>query len=143
MSLFSTEKDEIRWLMANTQLGGSRYFALNYPDIIQINKDTDWDFYAQDSDKIFDTLMGRGYYSKFNTNSIYVGDDLLSNIMVNDKFPSIQVLLRTDAKLYTKVVESLAPEFYRDYLWKSGPNYCARGQIQSIFNQLFKTVRND
>lgn len=143
--MITSNREEIEWLMKNTNLCGSRYFALKFPDIIKIDKDSDWDFYVQETDEIYNTLIDRGYTPQLYNQGdpAYHGDELLSCIMINTRFPYTQVLLRTDAKLYTKVIKSISPEFYRDYLWKSGPNYCIRENIQNIFNQLFRTARND
>lgn len=143
MSTHNKLVQELTWLQSSgkCKLGGSRYFAMKYPDIIQIKKTADWDFYAQDSKEIIDALLSRGYYIAYTPMcGYYDGDTNLSKIFKHTEFQEIQVLLRHDVELYKKVIRSISPEFYRDYLWKSGPNYCAREQIQSIFNQLFETA---
>lgn len=145
-ALVSTHNElvqELTWLQSNgvCKLGGSRYFAMKYPDIIQVKKTTDWDFYAQDTTETRNALVNRGYYLAYSIDKDeYEGDTNLNQIYKHIEFPEIQVLLRYDVELYTKVIKSIEPEFYRDYLWKSGPNYCSRDQIQAIFNQLFETA---
>lgn len=122
------------------QLCGSRYMAKMHPDIITVNEHTDWDFFCDSSDSAaYDWLMSNtnGVAVYNNENMKYGFDDLATQIFMGQDF---QVIVRKDAVKYKQVMHRLDPEFYRDYLWKSGPNSCSRDQIQRIFNQMFKMV---
>jgi hypothetical protein len=117
-------------------LGGSRYMATKYPDIIKINENTDWDFYCDVNDTAaVQWIADNGIYMVSST--AYPFDDLAEKIVVGNDF---QIIVRKDAVKYKRVLDLIDPEFYRDYLWKSGPNKPGRGQIQAIFNQLFSMV---
>lgn len=117
---------------------GSRWFADRYPDIIQVKETTDWDFYCHDSEHNHDRLLELGFHRVAEHNGIYPLDDLAVAIYA---FADVQVIVRTDAARYSKTILRIDPEFYRDYLWKSGPNKPERVQIQRIFNQLFKMAK--
>lgn len=117
---------------------GSRWFADRYPDIIQIKETTDWDFYCNDSEHNHNRLLELGFRRIADQNPVYPLDDLAVAIYA---FADVQVIVRTDTARYSKTILRIDPEFYRDYLWKSGPNKPERTQIQRIFNQLFKMTK--
>jgi hypothetical protein len=118
-------------------LTGSRYFAQKFPVVIVVSDSTDWDFYCAPFEGHFDVLDELGFKLTVGSN-LYPYDDLACNIFVA---PGCQVITRSDVDLYTKTIESINPVFYRDYLWKSGPNKPGRDQIQATFNQLFRTAK--
>ena len=119
------------------QLAGSRYMANKYPEIIQVTESTDWDFYCDVSNVVLlNWLASNGVYQVRERN-VYPFDALADSIFIGSDF---QVIVRTDAEKYKKVIDLIDPEFYRDYLWKSGKNKTSRDQIQAIFNQMFRMV---
>lgn len=128
-------------------ISGSRYFNRKAPEIIKVTSDTDWDFFADTKDpSVREFLEAYGFVETYNDkkdgiNPDYKGDDLLDFIFEHEDY-NIQVLLRKDIKSYIQVQTSIIPEFYRDYLWKSGPNAPQRDQIQAIYNSMFYTVIN-
>jgi hypothetical protein len=114
---------------------GSRWFAERYPSAIQIDDSvTDFDFYCMDTESNRKILDDLGFYFTQNV-PVYPLDDLAVAIYCKDK---IQVIVRSDTAKYANTILNIQPEFYRDFLWKSGPNKPERMQIQRIFNQLFK-----
>lgn len=117
---------------------GSRWFAEKYPDVIQINDSTDWDFYCLDSERNHKTLTDLGFFRAAGLDWIYSLDDLAVAIYT---FADVQVVVRSDVARYYRTIQRIDPEFYRDFLWKSGPNKPERNQIQRIFNQLFKMTK--
>ena len=117
---------------------GSRWFADVYPDVIQINEFTDWDFYCLDSEHNHKRLVELGFHHVTNGTSQYPLDDLTIAIY---QFADVQVVVRSDTAHYAKTILRIDPEFYRDFLWKSGPNAPKRPEIQRIFNQLFKMTK--
>ena len=118
-------------------LCGSRYFNQKYPDIISFenSNNRDYDFFAQYSDELVQLLEQHGFYN-VKAHSQYPFDDLAISILIHPSY-QCQVILRKDAEKYKRVIERIKPEFYRDYLWKSGPNAIQKEQIMAIFNQLF------
>ena len=132
-----------QFLMNCLMLGGSRYMNQKYPDVISVSEDTDWDYYCQDHDVIREELLkipGMYLVQPAEQNKVqYPYDDLAIDIYQSlDK--KCQVIVRSNVDKYSKVMANINPEFYRDYLWKSGPNKPDRYQIQRIFNQLFQVA---
>lgn len=71
---------------------------------------------------------------------IYPLDDLaIAIVKLNSS--DAQIIMRSDANLYSNVQRTISPSFYRDYLWKSGPNTPSRAQIMQTYNQLFRTAQ--
>lgn len=115
--------------------GGSRRMAEKYPTLIRLKPTTDYDFYIQD------TVENRNKLSQYITGTFidthgYGDIDAACIFLLKD----CQVVLRHDAAKYKTMFESLSGEFYRDYLWKSGPNKPSKDQIQAIINQLLTTM---
>lgn len=138
-------------------LGGSRYFNKVSPELIKIDKSTDWDLYGQDSPQNRELLESLGFAlyadkeeddKHIETQNIefdsdrywhYKGDDLLARIYGRDIINySMQVLLRTDAILYKSIFENMTPQFYHDKIWKSSGNDLTRRDIQTTINKLIQ-----
>ena len=118
---------------------GSRYFAkLNKK--INITPSTDYDFYMQYSEENLKLIENFDCSVRYTYDPRYPFDDLAVAIVTlrND---NAQIIIRSDAALYSKVQQSILSDFYHDYLWKSGPNRPQREQIMRIYNQLFITAR--
>ena len=119
---------------------GSRYFADIAPTYVQISEHTDYDFFGGVEMK--DELLSLGLLEVIGRSTdLY---DLMDNdaaaILASDD-RKIQVVLRFNPALYNKMHTSISPEFYRDYLWKSGASMPERKQIRAIINQLLVSVR--
>ena len=124
-------------------LGGSRRMNQKEPELIPIQTCTDWDFYCEYSDEVIGYLEGLGFKAT-GTDQKYWDDECLGIMKYGDILnePAIQVVLRRDPMFYRMVFESITPEFYYDYLWKSGGSpLMHQERIQQIFNQLFRTAK--
>lgn len=121
---------------------GSRYFATKSKEVeAQIFNSTDYDFYCQyvegETEKILQEL---NCVVSWNTgNTVYPMDDLAVGI-ASLHGQNVDIILRSDAALYTRVQENITPEFYIEYLWKRGPRKPAREDIRMVYNQLFRTA---
>lgn len=124
--------------ISGLELCGSRYFAAKYPAWIQIKEDTDWDYFFDSSrTDIHDRLLASGFIAVIAVIAgPYTFDHLVHTIYTHPE-KNVQVIARREPRVYRGVIETMAPQFYRDYLWKSGPMKPTRDQIQAIFNQLF------
>lgn len=125
------------------KLTGSRYFEkkCRNPETIATTEFTDYDFYAPNQERIHKWLLETGEFECITSDAaMYAMDDDVCAIFSGIR-SNVQVILRFEAEMYHGVLISIDPEFYRDYLWKSGPNQPKREQIQAIFNQLYKTYR--
>ena len=118
-------------------LGGSRFMAKKYPKIISVTAHTDHDFYIQDSPAIRQLLKELGGQEHTYATPPYCDDDC--NAIYLFPIDGCQVVLRKNAYAYNKMFDTIDGEFYRDYLWKSGPNKPQREQIKAIINQLLRT----
>lgn len=155
-------------LLQNSQLsfylGGSRAMATRTPEDPQekrvvIKDSTDWDFYCQNTPDHQQFLIEAGFKMSLycrvvlgvkdtntmttearqevdsETESEYTLDDMAELIYEKG---DVQVVLRSDALLYKTIFETITPEFFYDYLWKSAPEtIVTREQIKQNFNQLF------
>ncbi len=105
----------------NAFLGGSRYFAAKYPDVIQIKESTDWDFSIQFGMFNQDiSLEELGFYTKGLSNLVYRDKSAIELYHHND-YTNVTVIVRSDLAAYKRAFASIPVEFYRDHLWKSYP----------------------
>lgn len=120
---------------------GSRYFAAIGPSYVQVGEDTDYDFFCGIEMK--DELLALGLRVVIDRGGdLYeLMDNDAAAILVSDDI-KVQVVLRFNPALYNKMHTSISPEFYRDYLWKSGNSRPERKQIRAIINQLLASVRH-
>lgn len=128
---------------AKLTLCGSRYFAATNPSLINVEPHTDWDFFCGEDSQIEKELIDAGFYlvqPATENLELYPYDDLALRIY-QTLTKEVQVIVRSDAELYDRVLLSIDPLFYRDFLWKSGPNKPERDQIQRIMNQLFTVAK--
>jgi hypothetical protein len=104
---------------------------------IAIDDSTDWDFYVSaDQGEIISTLINDFgmAQSPRDKNELYPYDILTTNILYT---AGVQIVVRSDCDIYTKVLEQIPGDFYRDFLWKSGPNKPSKEQIQRILDMMF------
>lgn len=131
-------------------LGGSRRMAEIVTEkkskvIVTISPTTDYDYYATWSSAIASYLMQNGFQETYftchsgNSPQGYEADTEVEEIFYHD---NVQVVLRKDASLYYDIFESIDPEFYVEYLWKSGPQAPNRPQITDIFNALYRAYHS-
>ena len=128
---------------AKLTLCGSRYFAATNPSLINVEPHTDWDFFCGEDPQIEKELLDAGFYLVQPAREHldrYPYDDLALRIYQTTT-REVQVIVRSDPELYDKVLLSIGALFYRDFLWKSGPNKPERDQIQRIMNQLFTVAK--
>jgi hypothetical protein len=122
-------------------LGGSRRMAQKAPGVISVTPATDYDFYCDDYEiegsKIIYFLKQLGFVES-KTQPEYFDDEC---VIIFKHADNVQVVLRKDAKFYSKVFESIDPQFYYHFLWKSSPVKPNPAMIMPIFNQLFRTAR--
>ena len=120
-------------------LCGSRSFAMRYPEIIKVNEDTDWDFYAKDTPQMRKWLEDNGFSACAAAHLAYADDDTLGIFTKTlDDGTSVEVTLRKDPARYSFVLRNLiSPTYYRDYLWKSGPNKPCREMIRAQMDHLY------
>ena len=126
---------------------GSRFFAKRFPDCVTIKADTDYDYFVQYDERVYNELRKDGFKCVHR-------DDVCMPQVIDDesaKYPfdddciailsgsNCQLIMRNDAIMYSDVIHSITGEFYRDYIWKSGENKPNKKQIRSIFNALFKS----
>lgn len=120
-------------------LCGSRGFAMRYPEIIKVNDDTDWDFYAKHTPQMCKWMEDNGFSACAAAHLAYADNDTLGIFTKTlDDGTSVEVTLRKDPARYGFVLRSLiSPTYYRDYLWKSGPNKPCREMIRAQMNHLY------
>ena len=113
--------------------------------LIVTTPDTDYDFFTTFSQETLDFLLNNGFVHTVssiggfvNGYSYYMDDEAIAIVEKGN----VQVVLRKDAVFYKRVFESITPEFYAKYLWKSSPYGVNREQIKPIFNALFAAARS-
>lgn len=104
------------------------------PELISIDEYTDCDLYIDYTPEAYQYLVGFGF-QKASTEYEYLDDNAVCVMSCRD----IQVVMRKDAEAYRKMFESITPEFYHRYVWKSGPYHPDNEQIREIINQLLTT----
>lgn len=119
-------------------LGGSRSMVKRGAKVT-ITKNTDYDFYANDSQEIRKFLSDLEFVANPGMND-YFDDDAVYIVKYIAEQTKIDVVLRKDAKFYREVFESISPEMYAKHLWKSNPE-CKRENIQPLFNEMFRIAR--
>jgi hypothetical protein len=144
-------------------LCGSRYFNSLDKDLVPITNTediddddlscilsagaiTDYDYYMEDHPLLISIIIDNGFEIIHDGDSGYC-DDLVVAIYQKKVFDNLkefkfQVVVRSDVILYKKVIDSITPEFYSKYLWKSGISSPTKEQIRDIINQLIRTAKD-
>lgn len=136
-------------LLTGFRLGGSRRMNQINPEVVPIKDDTDWDLYAQDTQRNHLILRSYGFQLQPAPRRNY-WDNLLSEMYKHPDY-NIEVLLRTDMEHYTYCFDSIDPQYFRDHLWKSAPGRSSllsetenfRAKVQRYFNQIFRDRYKD
>lgn len=134
------------------RLSGSRFFAARNTSI-EVTDETDWDFYVQYEDGVEEFLAQLGFVclnKRTHQDAVdarYPMDDLALSYWCRED-EKVEVIIRSDAELYRKVLNSMTDEFFTRFIWKSSPffefksksRYTESTIIRSIMNQLFRTA---
>ena len=128
----------------NFYLGGSRKMNELYPDEIKINNSTDYDYYcSNDIDNL--RLLSELGFKKVITRDASYFDDLLIDIYKSSYDDTeIEVLIRSDVRVYSDAFKTITPYVYKNYLWKSSPVIIInnvgefKSKVQDYFNALFR-----
>lgn len=109
-------------------------------DVVIAAPTADYDFYVTYSEDLLNRLLAAGFGHTvssiggfINGYDYYMDDEAIAIV---EKGP-VQVVLRKDAEFYKRVFESISPDFYAKYLWKSSEYAVDTSQIKPIFNALF------
>ena len=153
----SWAKKDVEWMY----LFGSHSMALRkgYKDVAgnqfdtdKIRKNltakTDYDYAAPYSKALADRLCERGW-KPIDTDDLYHPCKLMRGLFVKQQDgQSVQILLRSNHELFTKMWDSLDPGFWYHYIWKSSPDFAfqkfkrkeQKKMITEILDQVYNTV---
>ena len=141
--ILSVKDDYIRGKLttlerAGFHLSGSRLFHCFDPTVIKVSADTDWDFCGEYAPEAVDFLTGLGFEVSTPLDDEYTDDSarMVMSLYTEMDNGVIQVVLRRDVDAFMSMIYSVSPHFYRDVLWKSGPNGPMRETIRDTINQL-------
>lgn len=122
---------------------GSRYFSSRFPDIISPSAvaKADIDLFASDTTEIRLRLIQAGFVENQN---VWYFDSITTGLFKKKTRSGLvmQVALKSDTELYRNVLNDITGEYYRDHLWKSGPNKPTSDRIRKILEDLFEQGRN-
>lgn len=119
-------------------LTGSRYWNSINPYLIPVSPTTDWDFYCQHSPENIARLEGLGFLDTYQ-DELY-RDNSAECVYVHPEAQNIQVVTRKSVHVYKQVMDFIHIGYYRDFLWKSGPNKPKRAVIRERINTLLGYV---
>ena len=131
-------EEALKFCMESFLLTGSRYFNKYDPEIVPVDRMTDYDFTAPASNPWLKQFEATPGVKRFEVTSTYTSKDVAYWLMYDEptyfdvannnklqkKKPQIQVIVRPSYEIYQayrEVFVNITPEFYRDYLWKSAP----------------------
>lgn len=130
----SWAKKDVEWMY----LFGSRSMALRkgYKDVLgnefdtdlirsRLTAKTDFDFAAPYSKQLVEKLIGNGWlHVGIDGGGVYHPCKLLKAILMKEQDgQSVQILLRSNHELFTKMWDSVDPGFWYHYIWKSSPEF--------------------
>lgn len=121
------------------RLCGSRHFHELDPDLIPITNETDWDYCGEYSLDAVSLLSANGFDTTTNLDHEYTDDSARMVLTNHNCTPQVQVVLRTNVDEYLSILNSITPEYFNEFLWKSGPNHPTPAQIKATINQLMAT----
>lgn len=133
-------EEALKFCMESFLFTGSRYFNKYDPEIVPVDRMTDYDFTAPASNPWLKQFEATPGVKRFEVTSTYASKDVAywlfydepsdvdafkkRQFHVIDKKPQIQVIVRPTDEIfqaYREVFVNITPEFYRDYIWKSAP----------------------
>ena len=134
------QQEAIEFCLSHFTETGSRFFHRKAPEIVPVTKDTDYDFVAYDGMPFLDEFEKLPGVMRFTAHPNYIDTCHVSYWLMFDepttvsfrdetfefteKKPQIQVIVRPNFRIYEAyrdIFDSITPEFYRDFLWKSAP----------------------
>ena len=120
-------EEALKFCTGSFLMTGSRYFNMYAPEIVPVNRMTDYDFTAPASNPWLMRFEATPGVKRVEVNSSYATKDVAYLLFYDEPWGSgaqIQVIVRpTDEiyRAYREVFAKITPEFYRDYIWKSAP----------------------
>lgn len=124
---------------------GSRYFSSRFPDIIPPSAvaKSDIDLFAPDTTEIRLGLIQAGFVENLVLSKSGYFDSITTGLFekLTKSGLTMQVTLKSDAELYRSALLGIDGVYYRDHLWKSGPNKPTIFEIQNILEDLFRRER--
>lgn len=132
-------EEALKFCMESFLLTGSRYFNMYAPEIVPVNRMTDYDFTAPASNPWLKQFEATPGVKRVDVNPDYKTKDVAYWLMYDElrgfdvlQKPQIQVIVRPSDEIYRsyrEVFGKITPEFYRDYIWKSAPGKKKTKQI--------------
>lgn len=133
----ATQKDRLLQPLMNhpdIYLLGSRRLAELYPEEIQVDKKSDYDFNCKNTHDIRQLLSKLGFEEK----PMKYCDNQVIGYFKHPEAEDIDVIIRLDIDLYIKAFELLDPKIYNTYIKRNkNKKQCA----VKYFNALFELVR--
>lgn len=125
------------------------------PKGIVVDDNADIDLYCggHNVDLLFDSLKSIGFRQVIDIDEDhgYLDSEALAIFTIDIHSGSsiaeaiaavpIEIVVRRDVEFYKAVWESITPEFFYDYLWKSSPAGVAADRRRPIIDQLLATAR--
>jgi hypothetical protein len=115
---------------------------------IDVNSSTDYDLYATFSPELRDFLIANDF-DNITNHDLHINNRIAPGKYTSDtetvmifERGKCQVALKRDAEFYRSVFESISPEFYYKFLWKSSPCGVKRTQITPMFNALYRAAKS-
>lgn len=123
---------------ATFYLGGSRRMAELHPTKVKITPQSDHDFYVTHSEALEKLILTNDDFCVSGDPSTcsYPFDTEVVKIIQHMDM-DLQIVMRKDAEFYRTVFESIPPEYYTKYLWKSSPDCPDRSIIMPTFDAFF------
>ena len=135
------QQEAIEFCLSHFTETGSRFFHRKAPEVVRVSKDTDYDFVAYVGMPFLDEFEKLPGVKRVTAHPEYIDTCHVSYWLMFDepttvsfrdetfelteKKPQIQVIVRPNFRIYEAyrdIFDSITPEFYRDFLWKSAPD---------------------
>lgn len=143
-------------------LFGSRSMAVR-DDFVRVNKSdfdvkteiasriketTDFDYAAPNSYPLRDRLVADGW-REVDIESMYEPCHLMKGLYIKEQDKqTVQIIMRSNHVMFQKAWDSIDPEFWYRYIWKSSPKFAfshmstkdAKAEIKNIINQAYNNA---
>jgi hypothetical protein len=113
-----------------------------------ITRKTDFDYAAPNSYKLRDDLIDDGW-KEVEVDGLYHPCALLKGLFLKEQDgQTVQILLRSNHELFMAAWDSISPEFWYRYIWKSSPEFVfsyldkkhQKKYITDIIGQIYDNV---
>ncbi len=123
-------EDVLRKMHIFFRLTGSRFMSNKDPMMIPTKPTTDWDFVVSDNDPILEPFLKE--MEKVGVKVALLGSEAYQNSL-DPKQSTVRVYGLFDCRInlivkkpdkiqsYLALFDQMRPDFYKTYLWKSGP----------------------